>query len=76
MVAQALGCSRCHVTRSPKQFLCLTGNDSPFQQAAKRLAQLGSAEIKVASPLLFAGEDDRFLASEPLREAGISLSPT
>ena len=60
-------------TGFPKQFLCLTGQDSLFQQAATRLAQLGSADIAVAPPLLVAGEDHRFLAAEQLREAGIPL---
>jgi mannose-1-phosphate guanylyltransferase/mannose-6-phosphate isomerase len=60
-------------TGFPKQFLCLTGNDSLFQQAAQRLANLGSDGIKVAHPVIVAGEDHRFLASEQLREAGIEL---
>ena len=60
-------------TGFPKQFLCLTGHDSLFQQAATRLVQLGSADISVAAPLLVTGEDHRFLAAEQLREAGIAL---
>jgi mannose-1-phosphate guanylyltransferase/mannose-6-phosphate isomerase len=60
-------------TGFPKQFLCLTGKDSLFQQAATRLAQLGSADITVSPPLLVTGEDHRFLAAEQLREAGIAL---
>jgi mannose-1-phosphate guanylyltransferase/mannose-6-phosphate isomerase len=57
----------------PKQFLCLTGHDSLFQQAATRLAQVGSADISVAPPLLVTGEDHRFLAAEQLLEVGIAL---
>ena len=57
----------------PKQFLCLTGNESLFQQAAHRLADLGQEGIQVAAPLIVSGEDHRFLASEQLREAGITL---
>ena len=57
----------------PKQFLCLTGQDSLFQQAATRLAQLSSTDITVAPPLLVTGEDHRFLAAEQLRETGIEL---
>ena len=57
----------------PKQFLCLTGQDSLFQQAATRLAQLSNAHITVAQPLLVASEDHRFLAVEQLREANIEL---
>jgi mannose-1-phosphate guanylyltransferase/mannose-6-phosphate isomerase len=60
-------------TGFPKQFLCLTGNDSLFQQAAQRLAGLGNEQIQIAAPLIVSGEDHRFLASEQLREAGITL---
>lgn len=60
-------------TGFPKQFLSLTGNESLFQQAALRLAKLGSADIQVASPIIVTGEDHRFLASEQLREIGLDL---
>ena len=60
-------------TGFPKQFLCLTGNESLFQQAAQRLANFGNAEIQVAAPIIVTGEDHRFLASEQLRETGIDL---
>jgi mannose-1-phosphate guanylyltransferase/mannose-6-phosphate isomerase len=60
-------------TGFPKQFLCLTGHDSLFQQAAKRLTQLEGPKIKVSSPMLVTGEEHRFLAAEQLREAGITL---
>ena len=60
-------------TGFPKQFLCLTGNESLFQQAAQRLAALGSEHIQVAAPVIVSGEDHRFLASEQLREVGIAL---
>jgi mannose-1-phosphate guanylyltransferase/mannose-6-phosphate isomerase len=60
-------------TGFPKQFICLTGNESLFQQAAQRLADLGSADISVANPVIVSGEDHRFLASEQLREIGIAL---
>lgn len=56
----------------PKQFLCLTGADSLFQQAAKRLMGMGTDYIQVADPLVVTGEEHRFLAAEQLREAGIS----
>ncbi|MBM4128296.1 MAG: mannose-1-phosphate guanylyltransferase/mannose-6-phosphate isomerase [Nitrospira sp.] len=56
----------------PKQFLCLTGVDSLFQQAAKRLMGLSAESIQVADPLVVTGEDHRFLATEQLREVGIS----
>lgn len=57
----------------PKQFLCLTGEESLFQQAAKRLMDLGTEEIQVANPLIVTGEEHRFLAAEQLRESGIEL---
>ena len=60
-------------TGFPKQFLCLTGKESLFQQAALRLANLGSADIQVAAPIVVTGEDHRFLASEQLREIGVEL---
>jgi mannose-1-phosphate guanylyltransferase/mannose-6-phosphate isomerase len=60
-------------TGFPKQFLCLTGNESLFQQAALRLAALGNKHIAVAAPLIVSGEDHRFLVSEQLREVGIEL---
>lgn len=60
-------------TGFPKQFLCLTGNESLFQQAAQRLSQLDNSDIAVANPIIVTGEDHRFLAVEQLREAGIEL---
>lgn len=60
-------------TGFPKQFLCLTGKESLFQQAALRLANLGNSDIQVASPIIVTGEDHRFLASEQLREIGVEL---
>ena len=60
-------------TGFPKQFLCLTGNESLFQQAAQRLAALDNDSIQVAAPVIVSGEDHRFLASEQLREVGVSL---
>ena len=60
-------------TGFPKQFLCLTGNESLFQQAVQRLAALGNDSIQVAAPVIVSGEDHRFLAAEQLREVGIAL---
>ncbi len=57
----------------PKQFLCLTGNESLFQQATRRLAALCAADIEVASPYIVSGEEHRFLALEQLREIGIAV---
>jgi mannose-1-phosphate guanylyltransferase/mannose-6-phosphate isomerase len=60
-------------TGFPKQFLCLTGEESLFQQAARRLCSLGSADFDLAPLIVVAGEEHRFLASEQLREAGLSM---
>jgi mannose-1-phosphate guanylyltransferase/mannose-6-phosphate isomerase len=56
-----------------EQFLCLTGDDSLFRLAAKRLAGLGAPDIAVAAPSIVSCEEHRFLAAEQLREAGIPL---
>jgi mannose-1-phosphate guanylyltransferase/mannose-6-phosphate isomerase len=60
-------------TGFPKQFLCLTGNESLFQQAVQRLTALGNDSIHIAAPVIVSGEEHRFLASEQLREVGIEL---
>lgn len=60
-------------TGFPKQFLCLTGEQSLFQQAVHRLMGLGSDTTEVAAPIIVTGEEHRFLASEQLREVGIKL---
>jgi len=57
----------------PKQFLCLTGDESLFQQAAHRLAGLAGEGLAVAPPCIVSNEEHRFLAMEQLREAGIEL---
>lgn len=54
----------------PKQFLCLTGNDSLFQQAAKRLSTLNGGHVEIAPIYVVSNEEHRFLAQEQLREAG------
>lgn len=59
----------------PKQFLCLAGTDSLFQQAVQRLHKYGAA------PYIVSNEEHRFLAQEQLREIGVSqasylLEPT
>jgi mannose-1-phosphate guanylyltransferase/mannose-6-phosphate isomerase len=55
----------------PKQFLCLTSDESLIQQAARRLLNLASEDIDVGPPLIVTGEEHRFLATEQLREIGI-----
>ncbi|WP_276574397.1 mannose-1-phosphate guanylyltransferase/mannose-6-phosphate isomerase [Pseudomonas tohonis] len=54
----------------PKQFLCLVGNDSLFQQSIKRLGGSGKNNVP-ASPYIVCNEDHRFLAQEQLRELGV-----
>jgi len=58
----------------PKQFLCLTADESLFQLAAKRLCILGKEGDELSEPIIICHEDHRFLAQEQLREAGIGLS--
>jgi mannose-1-phosphate guanylyltransferase/mannose-6-phosphate isomerase len=57
----------------PKQFLCLTGDESLFQMTAKRLTCLDDIDIEVAALTIVGGEEHRFLAAEQLREVGIQL---
>ncbi|MDB2532177.1 mannose-1-phosphate guanylyltransferase/mannose-6-phosphate isomerase [Alphaproteobacteria bacterium] len=57
----------------PKQFLCLTGSESLFQQTSKRLMGLGSDDLTVAKLMIVAGQEHRFLVSEQLRECGIEF---
>jgi len=54
----------------PKQFLVLSGNTSLFQQAADRLAALGSQDIAVSAPLIVGNEEHRFMVLDQLREVG------
>jgi len=56
----------------PKQFLSLTGQTSLFQEAAQRLAGLGTDCLQIAPPLIVTGEEHRFLATEQLRELGVA----
>ena len=60
-------------TGFPKQFLCLTGNESLLQLTAKRVLGVGNESIAVANPLIVTNEEHRFLATEQLREAGIAI---
>ena len=57
----------------PKQFLCLTGKESLFQQATQRLMDLGLKTIQVSNPLIVTGEEHRFIALEQIRELQIPL---
>lgn len=60
-------------TGFPKQFLCLTGRESLFQLAVKRLMCLGNEQIHVTKPYVVTNEEHRFLALEQLREMGVEL---
>lgn len=55
----------------PKQFLCLVGNDSLFQQSIKRLLSGGESSGTFSSPYIVCNEEHRFLAQEQLRELGL-----
>jgi mannose-1-phosphate guanylyltransferase / mannose-6-phosphate isomerase len=57
----------------PKQFLCIVGNESLFQQTALRLANLESKQNNISPPFIVSGDDHRFLVVEQLREVGITL---
>ena len=57
----------------PKQFLCLTGKESLFQDAAIRLMALSCEYVDVVAPLIVTNEEHRFLALEQLREIGVEL---
>lgn len=54
----------------PKQFLCLTGVESLFQQAVCRMHGLHEVGYNVAMPYIVCNEEHRFLALEQLREVG------
>ncbi len=58
----------------PKQFLVLSGNESLFQLAARRLAALASAEFDLAGPCIVGNDEHRFLVLDQLRET--SLEPS
>ena len=53
----------------PKQFLVLSGNESLFQLAARRLAALASPEFELAAPCIVGNDEHRFLVLDQLREA-------
>ncbi len=52
----------------PKQFLCLTGQHSLFQQTAQRLSALADDDLSLGQTLVVTSEEHRFLASEQWRE--------
>lgn len=58
----------------PKQFLSLTGKESLFQLAARRLAALACPDFAMADLYVVCGEEHRFLALEQLREIGTTAT--
>ena len=58
----------------PKQFLALHGDESLFQMAVRRLADLAEPGLNASSPLIVTNEAHRFLVSEQLREIQASQS--
>ncbi|HEU6455090.1 MAG TPA: sugar phosphate nucleotidyltransferase, partial [Roseateles sp.] len=58
----------------PKQFLVLSGNESLFQLAARRLTALASPEFELAGPCIVGNDEHRFLVLDQLRE--IRLEPS
>ena len=56
----------------PKQFLCLSGATSLFQQTALRLQELATPQHPLRDPVVVTSEDHRFLVSEQWRELGLS----
>ena len=56
----------------PKQFLCLAGTQTLFQQAVQRLMTLQGAQLEVQAPCVITSEEHRFLVSEQLREMGLN----
>ena len=52
----------------PKQFLVLSGHNSPFHQSITRLEGLKATTLKFNEMLIVANEDHRFLVLDQLRE--------
>jgi mannose-1-phosphate guanylyltransferase/mannose-6-phosphate isomerase len=52
----------------PKQFLVLSGNESLFQLAARRLAALAGPGVELAAPCIVGNDEHRFLVLDQLRE--------
>lgn len=58
----------------PKQFLVLSGNESLFQLAARRLAALASPEFELNGPCIVGNDEHRFLVLDQLRETQLEPS--
>jgi mannose-1-phosphate guanylyltransferase / mannose-6-phosphate isomerase len=55
----------------PKQFLVLSGDQSLFQAAVRRLTKLSTEDIEVGAPNVIGNEDHRFLILDQIRELRI-----
>ena len=55
----------------PKQFLVLSGSQSLFQQAVRRVAGLATDDIHALPALIVGNEEHRFLVLDQLRDARI-----
>jgi mannose-1-phosphate guanylyltransferase/mannose-6-phosphate isomerase len=60
----------------PKQFLVLHGNESLFQLASKRLADLANKELVADDALIVTNDTHRFLVTEQLREVHLQERAT
>ncbi|MEM6405691.1 MAG: mannose-1-phosphate guanylyltransferase/mannose-6-phosphate isomerase [Pseudomonadota bacterium] len=60
-------------TGFPKQFLCLTGEHSLFQQTMQRLSKLHDDKCQLIAPTIVSNETHRFLVTEQLREIDVAL---
>ena len=58
----------------PKQFLALSGKDTLFQQAVRRLKGLANDTIELAGPCIVGNEEHRFLTLDQLREMKVAPS--
>lgn len=52
----------------PKQFLCLNGDESIFQQTIRRLGDLECDDLDVDAPILLAAAEHQHLLNEQLKE--------
>jgi len=60
-------------TGYPKQYLCLNGKESLFQQAALRINEISDKDINISPPTIVTSEEHRFLAFEQLREINVEI---
>ncbi|AKJ27932.1 mannose-1-phosphate guanylyltransferase [Caldimonas brevitalea] len=58
----------------PKQFLALSGTETLFQQAVRRLTDLADGATQVRSPCIVGNEEHRFLTLDQLREMKVTAS--